>query len=55
MSGNDAKSGRPARLIGVIVPRGNATWFFKLMGDGAVAEQEKENFLEFVKSAKLSG
>ena len=52
LSGQDSKSGRKARLIGVIFPQGGQTWFYKLMGDEAVAEQEKETFLKFVQTAK---
>jgi hypothetical protein len=52
MSGSDSKTGERARIIGVIVPRGKATWFFKLMGDGAVAEREKAAFLKFVQSVR---
>lgn len=54
-SGTDAKSGgRPARVIGVIVPREGETWFFKLLGDPTIAEREKNAFVQFVQSAKYS-
>lgn len=52
MSGQDARSGSKARLIGVIFPQGGQTWFYKLMGDETVAEQEKAAFLKFVQTAK---
>jgi hypothetical protein len=52
MSGQDAKTGRKARLVGVIYPQGSQTWFYKLMGDEAVAEQEKAAFLKFVQTAR---
>lgn len=54
VTGTDAKSGQPARLIGVIVPRNNETWFYKIMGAPAVSEQEKAPFLKFVQSAKYA-
>jgi hypothetical protein len=52
MSGSDAKKGQKTRLIGVIVPQGAQTWFYKLMGDEAVAEREKAAFIRFVQGAK---
>ncbi|HAM71588.1 MAG TPA: hypothetical protein DCM86_08100 [Verrucomicrobiales bacterium] len=54
VTGTDAKNHQPARLIGVVVPRGGQTWFYKLMGNPAVADREKAAFLDFVKSAKYS-
>jgi len=53
MDGTDAKTGQQARLIGVIVPRGGATWFFKLMGDGPVAARERAAFLKFVQTVRF--
>jgi hypothetical protein len=50
--GTDAKSGQPARLIGVIVPLESCTWFYKLMGDEQVAEREKEALIKMVSAAK---
>lgn len=50
-SGTDAKTGQPARLIAAIVPHGANTWFYKLMGDGPVVENEKGNFVKFVQTA----
>jgi hypothetical protein len=52
MSGEDAKSGQKARLIGAILPRGDRTWFYKLMGDEQVAEREKPAFVKFCQTAK---
>jgi hypothetical protein len=52
VSGPETKGSGKARLIGVILPRGGQTWFYKLMGDGAVAEQEKAAFLKFVQTAR---
>jgi hypothetical protein len=48
-SGTDARSGQPARLVGAIVPRGDRTWFYKLLGDSAVVGREKDSFVRFVK------
>ena len=52
MSGTSAKTGKTARLIGIIWPREGQTWFYKLMGDPAVAEREKAAFVKFVQSAR---
>lgn len=52
MSGTSAKTGKPSRLIGVIVPRGGQTWFYKLMGDPGAADREKTGFVRFVQSVR---
>ena len=46
------KGGQKIRLIGVIVPRDGQTWFYKLLGDDAVAEREKAAFLKFVQTVR---
>lgn len=51
-TGTDARSGKPARLIGVIVPHGSQTWFYKLMGDPDLVAQQTAAFKQFVQSAK---
>jgi hypothetical protein len=48
--GTDAKTGQPARLVGV--PLNGQTWFYKLMGDSAVVDRQKATFLTFVQSVK---
>ena len=52
MNGQNAKTGQSARLIGVIVPREGQTWFYKMMGDPAVAEREKTAFIKFVQTVR---
>jgi hypothetical protein len=52
ISGTDARSGKPARLVGVIVPLGGQTWFYKLMGNADVVAQQQDAFTKFVQSAK---
>jgi len=52
MSGKDARSGQPARLLAAIVPQGNQTWFYKLMGNEQVVQREKDAFSKFVQSVK---
>ncbi len=50
--GTDARSSRPARLIGVIVPLEGRTWFYKMMGDEKLAEREKSALIKLVATAK---
>ena len=41
------------RIIGAMLPHDGQTWYFKLLGDAAVAGKEKEPFLNFLKSLKF--
>jgi len=50
VSGTDG--GKPARLVGVVLPLGGQTWFYKLMGDANIVAQQKDALVKFVKSAK---
>ena len=52
MSGTDARTGQPARLLGVVVSQTGRTWFYKLMGDAGVVESQKNAFLQFVQNVK---
>jgi hypothetical protein len=52
MSGTDARTGQPTRLVGVIVPQSGQTWFYKLMGDAKVIESQKNVFIQFVQGVK---
>src|SRR5882724_11831785 len=54
MIGTDPKSGQKMRLIGAVVPQGNQTWFYKLMGNEQVVEREREGFTRFLKTVKYS-
>jgi hypothetical protein len=51
-NGTDKEKGTPVRLVAVIVPHGDDTWFYKLMGDGAVVDKQKESFVQFVKTVR---
>ena len=51
-TGTDSKTGKPARLIGAVVPVTGQTWFYKLMGDEQIVAQQKDAFTKFVQSAK---
>lgn len=42
-------------ILGVIVNTGDKAWFFKLQGDAALAEREKQRFAAFVQSIKIRG
>ena len=52
VTGKDARSGQPARMVAVVIPRSGATWFYKLMGEAQLVQQEKDAFLKFVQSTK---
>lgn len=54
VSGKSPRNGAPTRLVGAIVPREGQTWFYKLMGDPAVVEHERQAFVQFVKSVRYS-
>ena len=51
-TGTDARSGKPARLVGVVLPLNGQTWFYKLMGDTNLVGTQKDTFIQFVQSAK---
>jgi hypothetical protein len=51
-AGTDSRTGKPARLVGSIVPQNGQTWFYKLMGDPDIVAQQKDAFTKFVQSAK---
>jgi hypothetical protein len=53
MAGTDM-SGQPTRLVAAIVPMGNATWFYKLMGDEKVVASQKDAFTKFVQTTRYS-
>ena len=52
ISGTDGRTGKPARLVGVVLPSGGQTWFYKLMGDESVVAQQKDAFTKFIQLAK---
>ncbi len=51
-TGTDSKTGKPAGLVGAIVPQNGQTWFYKLMGDADLVAQQKAALIKFVQSAK---
>jgi hypothetical protein len=38
------------RMLGAVVPREGRWWFYKMMGDAAAVNAERENFVHFVKT-----
>jgi hypothetical protein len=52
LTGTDSKTGKAAQLVGVVLPLGGQTWFYKLMGDPDIVAQQKNAFIKFVQSAK---
>jgi hypothetical protein len=52
-TGTDTRGGgKPARLVGVVLPLNGQTWFYKLMGDPEVVAAQKDAFIGFIQSAK---
>ena len=51
--GTDVRTKKPSCTIGVILPRGDSGWFFKLTGDVELAQREKAKFEAFVQSVKF--
>jgi hypothetical protein len=52
MSGTDPTTSKPTRLIAAIVPHGDATWFYKMLGSDALLDKEKPAFIHFIKTVK---
>ena len=50
IDGTGGKAGE--RLVAVIVPHGDNTWFYKLLGDKALVAKEKDSFVNFVKNVQ---
>src|SRR5262245_55180943 len=42
------------QTLGLIVPVGGTSWFFKLTGDATSVEPQQDTFLDFAKSIKFS-
>ncbi|HKQ38708.1 MAG TPA: hypothetical protein VJ063_11565 [Verrucomicrobiae bacterium] len=51
LTGENPTNGQPTRIIGAILPKGDRTWFYKLMGQEQIAEREKAAFIKFVQTA----
>lgn len=46
-------AGRTQSILGVLLDRGDLTWFVKLQGDVKLAEREREHFESFAKSLQF--
>jgi len=55
LAGQNPASGDRERIVAVIQHRADSTWFFKMTGDGDLAEAQKPAFIEFLKSLKFTG
>ena len=53
LTGTDA-TGQPTRLVAAIVPMGNQTWFYKLLGDEKIVAREKDAFTKLVQTTRYS-
>jgi hypothetical protein len=49
-----ANAAKPGRLIGVISEAGGEAWYFKMVGDSALAAKERDNFIQWVATVKVS-
>jgi hypothetical protein len=54
LTGTDSKTGKPTRLVGIIVPQNGRTWFYKLMGNEPVVAEQKDAFIKFIQSANYA-
>jgi len=52
MSGTDGRTSQPASLAGAVVVQAGQAWFYKLMGDAKVVEEQKAAFTKFVLTVK---
>ena len=54
LAGTAPKPGQktPQRMLTVIVPSGDQTWFFKMLGEETAVTRERDAFLQFVQSAQ---
>ncbi len=42
------------RILGIILPHNEETWFFKVMGDDSLVEAQKSALIDFIKSMQFS-
>jgi hypothetical protein len=46
-------SSKPSRILGAVLERPDLTWFIKMTGSPALLENQREKFLDFVKSFRF--
>jgi hypothetical protein len=52
INGTNAETGKPAEIQAAVITLSDRTYFYKLMGDPNAVNAHKEEFMNFVKSAK---
>lgn len=50
--GTDLNTGRPALVLGAMVPRPGQTWFYKIAGDRQLVEAERAKFTTFAETVR---
>jgi hypothetical protein len=53
LTGPKAPGRPPQRLLGVVLPRGEQTWFFTMKGPADLVEKQKPSFEAFLKSVRF--
>ena len=54
LAGKNPDNSKPSRILAAIQHRGDTSWFFKMMGDGDLVEQQKPAFITFLKSLSFA-
>jgi hypothetical protein len=52
LAGQSVESGDAVRLLVASVPRGDSTWFYKMLGDDQLVARQKAAFIQFVETAR---
>jgi hypothetical protein len=55
LTGPETAGKSPERILGVILPRSEQTWFFTMKGPADLVEKQKSAFEAFVKSVRFEG
>jgi len=55
LTGPEAAGQPRQRLLGVVLPRSQKTWFFKMMGPAQLVEKQKPTFEAFMRSVTFDG
>jgi hypothetical protein len=50
LAGKNADSGEKNRMLAAILRRGDTAWFFKMLGDDALVAEQRNVFVEYLKS-----
>jgi hypothetical protein len=53
MTGQSADSGDKTRMLAAILRRGDTAWFFKMLGDDGLVAEQKNAFVQYLKSFTL--